>query len=560
MAGYVASQSQSYAYGFITDNLDTYSTVGLVELAGLTSLALVGASSGDGVVDIVFDDNTGYQALSYVDVFYYHIWVIPLNTNLGSIVANQFREVELWNAHFTSKTFTGYTVTGDIDVTGTAAATMPPLASEIYNVSIPLAGAPQLEAQIVWTFTDAEESTFAATFIGQRVIIFKLPPNWQDSVVEQITYKTDVMTGLSGKEQRYGLRQTPRRRWEMTYLTVSAMERSYLENIMHGWHMRTYAVPFWVDATHLRSASALGATTFDIDTVTRDFDDGALLYLTDGVNSDTLEITGVTEDSVTTATGALSAYNVGTRAVPARLGSIEDKPALARHTNYYESVRLAWRLNADQVSTNRLEAPYAPELYRGIEVYNVSNDYRDAVSVNESLVEDIIDADVGLFAKYEGEPFPRRTYSFSNLLEREEFPNFLAWVHQRKGKLEPMWFCERVPSFFLRQVILADDTTIRVFTDGYTQYSFPSVARRDIAIRTSAGWKYRRITGSATNDDGTDTITIDTALGVAVSVEENPLMSYLKFVRLDQDMVEISYETSGAARIATAFTDLLTTN
>lgn len=519
-----------------------------------------GTVTPHGAIDFFITARDGVRESWFSDIFYNRIWIIEKHTNLGNLVADQERTIELWNAHFESKTFSGYEVRGDIDVSGLASGTLNPLESTLYAVSIPIIGAPSLSAEIEWTFVDAEEVSFIATIIAQRVIPFVLRHNWATPVLEQISFKTDVLGAFSGKEQRIGLRSDPRRRFEMSYLTLTPMERSYLENAIFGWQGRPFAVPLWSDSTPLRSTVSVGATVFDVDTVTRDFDPDSLLFITDGTNHDTLEIDSMTEDSITTKTASLYGYGIGAKVVPARLGVLDSKIDLARITSQLEEIRLAWQLNADQTSTNRRIA-YTPVTYRGIEVYNVSNDYSDSIGISQTIAEEMSDNETGTFRKHSiGEQYARRTYPFKELRTRDELGQFIEWVYQRKGKLNPFWFVERVPTFFLQADVLGSDTTFIVKTGGYTQFSFGSASRRDIAIKTSAGWKYRRITGSVINNDGTETITLNANLGVDLVAAQNPMMSLLKFVRLDQDMVELSYETTGAIKTATAFTDLLTNN
>lgn len=541
-------------------NLDDYAVdTSFVFEIGADPLA--GAVTTDvSAVDVVSGAYDGLKVSSFADIFYNRIWVIERNTDLGNIVANQTRQIELWNAYFESKTFSAYTVDGDIQVTGTASATMNALESLIYDVFIPVSGSPVLDATITWTFTAVGKTAIVAYITGQRVIPFLLRHNWTSPVVEQLSFKTDVLQAISGKEQRIGLINEPRRRVEMTYLTLSALERAYLENVTFGWQNRVYAVPLWQDATRLRSSAAIGATVFDVDTVTRDFDIGGLVLITNGVDQDVLEVISVTTDSVTTKTGSIAAYSAGAKIVPARLGVLDNQISLSRLTNHHEDIKLAWALQSNQVSTNR-KGTYSPTTYRGVGVFNISNDYANAIDVKQEVGEDMSDNSVGIFRNISiGNQMPRRTYTFKELRSRDELGEFIAWVYSCKGKLNPFWFVERVPSFFLQSDALSSDTNLIVEAGNYTQFSFPSAARRDIAIKTSSGWVYRRITGSVVNVDGTETITLESSLGVALHVADNPLMCFLKFVRLDQDMVEMSFESDGVIQTASAFTDLLTNN
>lgn len=540
-------------------NLEDYA----IDHAYITALAGSGVFGGitdADVLAVISDTIDGVLSASYSALFYHRIWLIPKRLALGSITANQVRTIELWNAHLEAKTLDSVTVDGDVEVTGLESATLEALASTLYEVSITLFGAPTLAATITYAFSDAEVNEVVGSVSGRRVIPFALRHNWVDPVIEQISFKTDVLPASSGKEQRIGLREIPRRRVEMTYLTLTPQERAYVENVLYGWQNRAYAVPLWADKAPLRTATAIGATTFDVDTVARDFEVGSLVFITDGTNHDTLEIESLTDDEITTVTGSLSAYSVGSRVVPAKIAMLDAQFSLARITNHHESARLAWQLQTDQDSTTR-RAAYTPETYRGIEVYNRGNDYSAVIGIEQTLREELLDNEIGVLTKFTDEPFPRRSYPFSTLLTRDELPAFIEWIYNRKGQLKPFWFVERVPAFFLQADASADDETLVVKGYEFHNLTWGADARKDIAILTSDGWKYRRITGSSVDTEtGVETIGIDSALGVALLTESNPLISYLKFVRQSTDTVELSYLSTHAIRTATSFTDLLTNN
>jgi hypothetical protein len=123
--------------------------------------------------------------------------------------------------------------------------------------------------------------------------------------------------------------------------------------------------------------------------------------------------------------------------------------------------------------------------------------------------------------------------------------------------MTPFWFVERVPAFTLAADVNDTDTTMIVEGVGYSRFAADANSRKDIAIKTATGYIYRRITGAVQNIDGTETISIDSSFGIDITASSNPLISYMKFVRLAQDSVEVSYETNGVMHVATSFIDLL---
>jgi hypothetical protein len=556
MPNIVTSSAQLTISG-LSDNLNGYTNdtttwfkKGSDPISGSSSFVLTS------VVTAAYD---GVLATAYSDIFYHRIWVIPHTTNLGNLVANVVKQIEVWNANFSPVTLNSRSVEGDdsgMALTGLSSGTFNGRFSEVYELSASLDGAPVIDYDYLFDF-DTED--VRAYIVGRRVLPFTLEHNWQDTVIEQIAFKTDVMAAQSGKEQRLNLRTAPRRRLEMSYVTMDAMERASLENTLIGWHTRVYAVPLWMDSARLADAVTIGQQTFNLDTANRDYDIGDFIFIQKGTTYDILEIDAITATTVHTRTGALNAYAVGTKVAPARLGVLESKIALDRQTSIAESFRFAWSLMADNVSSNR-RVPYTPTTYRGLEVYNLSNDYSDTIQIGEEMREDVLDNDTGLFQKYQIEPFPRRTYPFRELFERSEFGNFIEWAYNRDGQRVPFWWVERVPAF----KIVANESTlsseITVTNVGYTLLINAAENRRDIAIRLANGsYLYRRIVSAEDNLDGTETLTLDQTHGVNIVAADTPYVSYLKCVRLASDIVEIEYHSTNAIRTATSFTDLLTT-
>jgi hypothetical protein len=561
MNGVLSSSSYAHQLSDIgaSTNLDNY-THDVTTIADKQSLGIYGARTPV-VQQLVTATRAGVRGSGYSDCFYGQIWVIPSRLALGNVLASQVHTIEVWNSQFVSDTLISLTFDGETDgfeVDGTTSGTFNAFQSRLYIASVDLLGSIVIDVIAHWLFASGDHT---AHFTGQRVVPFTLRHNWADRILEQISFLTNVITAENtGKEQRRSLRTLPRRRVEMSYMTLTPDERMYLEHVLYGWQGRKFALPLWSDHTTLTASVAEGGQAFHCDTTYRDFDAGSFIFVTDGVNYEVLEVSSLTGTQINTATDSNYAFAAGSKIAPCRFAVLESKIKLDRQTDELEIVRLAWQLLADEASVNRRQA-YTPELYRDVEVYNVGNDYSDSISVDQEIRESINDNNTGLFEKVTIEPFARRTYPHKLLLTRDELGNFIEFIYQRQGKLTPVWFCERVRAFKLAETALATSEGITVEGNNYSRYTSLADSRKDIAIKTSDGdWVYRRIDSVLDNGDGTDTLFLDSALGTDLLVEDNPYISFLKYVRQAQDLVELSFETTGVIRTATAFTDLLTNN
>lgn len=96
----------------------------------------------------------------------------------------------------------------------------------------------------------------------------------------------------------------------------------------------------------------------------------------------------------------------------------------------------------------------------------------------------------------------------------------------------------------------AFDSAITVENRGYAANVPGAVGRRDILIVTTVGSRYyRRITGATALTDATESIALESALGVPLLPEEIRQVSFLRLVRLESDAVEIAHQTDDMAEV-----------
>jgi hypothetical protein len=501
---------------------------------------------------------SGLKATSFIDIFYYRLWIIEDTVDFGRILSEQIIQVEAWNSFFEVRDFGPITSVGNTDglvLDGDQSGTFNTLESKMYNLTAEFIGAHQFDVEYHWQFEAGGDTFSFLRVIGQRLVAFALRHNWAAPILEQLSFKTDVITGISGVEQRIKLRQTPRRRLEMSYLTLDDEEKAYLEQITQSQN-QVYAVPLWQDKSSLQVATSIGATAFTVDTTLRDYEVGGLVFIQSGDSYEVLTIESFTTSSIVTTEGAVNAYPPGAKVCPARFGILEDKISLKRHTTHHESATLPWLLDPNQDRANQLVS-YTPDTHEGLDIYDEQNDYSQEQEIEQVTTRELMDNEVGSLRVMQGETYPKRDYPFSKLMDREQFGGFLQWFYDRSGKYEPFWWLDYTPAFHLRDGVAFDSVLLTVKTNGYTTSAFGNQMRRDIAIDTSGGWIYRHVEDAIDNGDGTTTLTLDTAPGVVITVEEDPLICFLRKVRLDTDTAEIIYETNEVMRSAVRFKDVI---
>jgi hypothetical protein len=103
------------------------------------------------------------------------------------------------------------------------------------------------------------------------VIPIPLSPNWESGFEEGPSYRTDIVTGSDGTEQRVMRRFKPRHRIRYDLLPKNDLELQLLEQLLWGWSRYAYGIPLWSDAVTLTTALSAGETTIPLDPSDRAF-------------------------------------------------------------------------------------------------------------------------------------------------------------------------------------------------------------------------------------------------------------------------------------------------
>jgi hypothetical protein len=136
---------------------------------------------------------------------------------------------------------------------------------------------------------------------------------------------------------------------------------------------------------------------------------------------------------------------------------------------------------------------------------------------------------------------------------RAEIDHFKKWLAARAGRLNPFYLPSNSNDFTVQNAIADDETFISVANAGHA-FVAGEIGRRDIVIELNNGTRYyRTIIAADAINASTETITINTALGVDVAPSDIRCVSYLRLMRLASDGVEVAYKTDGVATVALGF-------
>jgi hypothetical protein len=403
--------------------------------------------------------------------------------------------------------------------------------------------------------------------------IYSFDHDWSTPVVEHLEWLTDVIRKRSGLEQRIGLRAIARRTLDYVLLVGGEDdldERRAFDAFMWDTQNEDVIVPIWSDAIQLTGTLAATSTNITFMPKGYDYDDtGYVMFWRAWDDYEVVAVTGISIsgsgrvdfDAVT------ETWTAGATMVPARL---------CRHNPTMKSSVFASDIQAPTpsfevlVSATPATANYraiAPTLdqYRSTDVLDTSGMDGQNQRTLESTVARV-DYMTGQWSadSIQNAPFGTIDYA-ANVSGRTEIYHLLGWLNGLNGRRKAFWFPTWEQDFAIVERI--DDTDFTADNLGYTT-RYGQVdgftgqrgeARRDIGFYLDDGATFVRIVDS--EDNAPEEFEVDGTLPIWSTDPEDDLpvldrVSFLRYCRLDQDAVELSWATNDDLETKLSFREL----
>jgi hypothetical protein len=197
--------------------------------------------------------------------------------------------------------------------------------------------------------------------------------------------------------------------------------------------------------------------------------------------------------------------------------------------------------------------------YRGHDLLTEMPNGREYRDESWTVASDAVDGAIGqvAYARVWSAPTTTRPHLFT-LTTRTEITDFLHWFAERRGAYKEFWVPTWRRDFQLVSGALAAATTLTVYDTDYTTLGFPLESRKHLAVIVAANGARtvypRRITASVDNGDGTETLTLESAVGV--DLDTHVVLSHLLLCRLADDRADIEWMHKGAAETRLRFVEI----
>lgn len=368
---------------------------------------------------------------------------------------------------------------------------------------------------------------------------------------ESLAWRTDIIRA-KGSEQRFALRRDPRRVFDIQH-TLTAPEYTAARALVR--QDEQFQVPDWplaIDA----GAVAPGASVpiaIDEPDINLSAGDSAVLWQ----SSSQYELVMI--DSVDSAgvvlTAVLGTYTRATF-VPAYTANAPEGLRGARPAGAYMSGDIEFLITYARAVE---ESSYAT--YRG---HDLVDDC--PVVASQSFNEPInwpyesVDNELGVARFFNTRNIPDPVYMMRwHVFTRTALYELRKFLNSRRGRWKAFWLSSFGRDFELAAGISSVATTVQVFAPaGVIDLGRDSF---DINIHTAAGDYYRQVLsylpGSDVDGKPTLVLTIDSALGDNLQVDDVERVSYLRCLRFNADRIELEHKAASGVSVAVPVLEIL---
>jgi len=365
-----------------------------------------------------------------------------------------------------------------------------------------------------------------------------------DEVIEILEWKTDVLQARSA-EQRFRLRERPRRQWSFSHI-FDAESQSAARSIIRG--ATDFQVPDWIRRVYSGSISSGSSVAITMDTTGYGLSAGASVVLWAGIlNNEVCTIesvspTGFVLEYVATARSA-SIYRIDNAHASTSLD-------ITRQGGPIQYASIVFEAPAVDIYASSTYAQY-----RSHDVLPIMPTITNRGTLDEGIMwpREVFDNGTGLVSTTATRDIPDNAFMMRwHVFTQTEIQELRAWIASRYGRWLAFW-----QSSWQRDLVAAADvgsssTTLRVFCPtGATSLGRTTF---DIEVISSGGSYFRRVTnvsaGPLVSGRNTFDLTIDSAFGVAILAISISRISYLRCSRFDADRIELLHRPSEGLAVA----------
>ena len=480
--------------------------------------------------------------------YYNRIFVIPSLIELQNPVIGTPQNYSIWSAFFSANSLTGVVATGD---TGLTNSVSPPeafaaLQLRDFNVTVDPGSPAIIDATYNFSFT---QGLGTLRVLVTQVLVIEDRPN--QPTVQILEYQTEILRAYDGSEQRIALRgNTPRESFSYD-IGLPTDERWRIQRAQLFQNLLfSFSLPMWHEGIPIIASATTGQNSLFGDFTLSDLavNDNIYILSFDETVNEFLQISAITDTQITLANNLSNNFPIGSNIYPVRAIQQTDGagqryyPVNAAERPLEGIVRTYRRLGGKGATVNT---------YRTLPLLDRIPLNNNLMDETNSIQPEIID--FGRRFQYSSDAtfsnISRNVSYFIN--SRAELQYWKLFLDTVYGRREPFYTATYRSDLQLSTGIAPGSSQVRVLTTpNYNEVYFPSLGHKDLRFLLTPGnvEAYRRVTLVTDNGDGTQTLSLDSALPDLGPTTAIAQISLLELSRLGSDTVRFNH-FSGSSRV-----------
>jgi hypothetical protein len=374
-----------------------------------------------------------------------------------------------------------------------------------------------------------------------------LHPNWSDSYVVELSFKTDIKSSRSGREQRRATRDEPRKKLEFSVNATRTRFGSF-NRLLERWMDRPIILPELPRRVRLE-APLLGGNVvaFLAETAPDWIIDGGQVVLVYKGYYETRTVDAIAGDEVTFVEFTDMDWPIGTTVHPALSGLLSESQSSQRHTNQAATANVEFDVIPGSEPERTI--PAAAETFNGRETFMTKFNWATLPSVAVVSERETIDYDVGPIEVFTPIAFRMRTVKAAFLgrtfAEAEAMQNFFERMKGRRGEFYmPTW----EPDIQIFGTAASGTNTLMVEGTEFARDFADSTIHKAICVFMQDGTTiYRLVTAIAEVGDDSR-ITVTGNWSTDLTADNVRMISWFLVCRHATDTLQIEWLTNSVAQ------------
>ncbi|HET6416903.1 MAG TPA: hypothetical protein VFG22_11455 [Polyangiales bacterium] len=409
-------------------------------------------------------------------------------------------------------------------------------------------GVPTFDTDIIFEF-DPPGNDVTLLVTGSRIVL--LPFEYEVGAVETLSFLTDIITSVSGAEQRISARKQPRQGFQVEYALVEE-ERQAMHTILFDWQAGIFGFPVWHERVTLTAATSVGATSYPVSGAD-DVDfrvGGSAVVISDYLTYDVIEVSAQTDTLVSATSTAVNAYAAGTAIMPLRIARIPFRIDAERLLSQ-ENFKISFEVTDND--TGALAGDTTPgfwSTYNSRVLFDDCNVIDRAGSPTKlSKRVYVVDNETGLVDQsFSWAQNKRESQKGFVARDRAEILALRKLFIALRGKAVSLYLPTFINELTPNATLASGTDTMDIASIGYTRFAQDRLPMALFRITFTDGTQLvREVASSAIVTTATERLTLNTTWPSTKLVSEVSRIEWYELVRFDSDVMRLTYPRIGLA-------------